>query len=71
MRIHSAHGNSVVPLCDRDIADEDPIMSVEGGVEVGESAVPGPRRAGTNQKLTVGDVYCYLIDIPWRHDAHA
>ena len=32
----------MVPLCDCDVADEDAIMSVEGGMEVGESAVPGP-----------------------------
>ena len=36
MRVHSAHD----PF---DVADEDAIMSVEkGGVEVMESAVPGP-----------------------------
>ena len=30
------------PLCDRNVADEDAIMSVEeGGVEVRENAVPG------------------------------
>ena len=33
----------MVPLCDREVADEDTIMSVEeGGVGVRESAVPGP-----------------------------
>ena len=33
----------MVPLCDHDVADEDAIMSVEGGgMGVGKSAVPGP-----------------------------
>ena len=33
----------MTPLCDRDVADEDAIMSMEeGGMKVGESAVPGP-----------------------------
>ena len=60
----------MTPLCDHNIADEDAIMSVEGGVGVGESAAP--RRAGMNQKSIVGDVYCYMTDIPWREcDAHA
>ena len=45
-------------------------MSVEeGGVEVRESAVPGlgpsESRDESNQKSIVGDVYCYMTDIPW------
>ena len=32
----------MTPLCDRNVADENAIMSVEeGGVEVRENAVPG------------------------------
>ena len=41
----------LTPLCDCDVGDEDAIMSVEeGGVEVGESAVPYQRRYA----------YCYI-----------
>ena len=40
------------PLCDRDVADEDAIMSVEeGGVEVGESAVPGPSESRDESEI--------------------
>ena len=56
----------MVTLCDRDVADEDAIMSVEGGVEVGKSAVPGPSESRDESKSLVGNVYCYLTDIPWR-----
>ena len=49
MRVHSAHGYS---LCDRDVADEDAIMSVEkGGVKVGESAVPGPSESRDESEI--------------------
>ena len=50
MRVHSAHG-SMVTLCDRDVADEDAIMSVEGGVEVGKSAVPGPSESRDESEI--------------------
>ena len=43
---------SAVPLCVRDVADEDAIMSVEeGGVEVGESAVPGPSESRDESEI--------------------
>ena len=52
-------------MYDCDVADEDAIMSVEeGGVEVGESAVPGPSES--RDESIVGTLYCYLTDIPWR-----
>ena len=42
----------MVPLCDRDVADKDAIMSVEeGGVEVGESAVPGPSESRDESEI--------------------
>ena len=48
----------MTPLCDRDVANEDVIMSVEeGGVEVGVSEVPGPSESR--------DVFLGV-----RHDAH-
>ena len=43
---------SAVPLCVRDVADEDAIMSVEeGGMEVGESAVPGPSESRDESEI--------------------
>ena len=42
----------MTPLCDRDVADEDAIMSVEeGGVEVGESAVLGPSESRDESEI--------------------
>ena len=42
----------MTPLCDRDVADKDAIMSVEeGGVEVGESAVPGPSESRDESEI--------------------
>ena len=44
----------MVPLCDpdRDVTDEDAIMSVEeGGVEVGKSAVPGPSESRDESEI--------------------
>ena len=59
MRVHSAHG-SVAPLCDRDVADEDAIVSVEeGGVEVGESAMPGPSES--RDELEIDCRRCVLL----------
>ena len=62
---------------DRDVADEDAIMSVEeGGVEVGESAVPGPSES--RDESEIDRRRCVLLPdslrltfLGARHDAHA
>ena len=53
----------MTPLCDRDVADEDAIMSVEeGGAEVEES---GPSESRDESEIDIY-AYCYLTDIHWR-----
>ena len=41
----------MTPLCDRDVADEHAIMSMEGGMEVGESAVPDPSESRDESEI--------------------
>ena len=53
-------------MCNRDVADEDAIMSVEeGGVEAGKSAVPGPSESRDESEIDARAAI-YLTDIPWR-----
>ena len=55
------------PHYDRDVADEDAILSVgKGGVEVGKSAVPGP-----SESRDESEIDCRRCVLGARHDAHA
>ena len=47
-----------VPLC---VADEDAIMSVEGGVEVRESAVPGLGLSESRDESEIDRRRCVLL----------
>ena len=63
----SGHACACAWRFDRDVADEDAIMNVKKEAwRLGRVRCQLPRRAVTNQKSIVGDVYCYLTDIPWR-----